>query len=163
MPSFDITSKTDAQTLDNAINVTRKDILGRFDFKNSKSTIDLDKKNVSISITTEDEMRLDSIIDTIRSRMIKQKLDPRSLDLSKEHYSSGMVIKKDIKVREGIDKEYSKKIMKVIKDSKVKVTTQVMDDIIRVSGKKIDDLQMTIAALRTAEEIDIPLQFVNMK
>lgn len=163
MPSFDITSKTDAQTLDNAINVARKDILGRFDFKNSKSTIDLDKKNVSISITTEDEMRLDSIIDTIRSRMIKQKLDPRSLDLSKEHYSSGMVIKKDIKVREGIDKEYSKKIMKVIKDSKVKVTTQVMDDIIRVSGKKIDDLQMTIAALRTAEEIDIPLQFVNMK
>jgi len=163
MPSFDITSKTDAQTLDNAINVARKDILGRFDFKNSKSTIDLDKKNVSLSITTEDEMRLDSIIDTIRSRMIKQKLDPRSLDLSKEHYSSGMFIKKDIKVREGIDKEYSKKIMKVIKDSKVKVTTQVMDDIIRVSGKKIDDLQMTIAALRSAAEIDIPLQFVNMK
>ena len=85
------------------------------------------------------------------------------MDLSKEHYSSGMVIKKDIKVREGIDKEYSKKIMKVIKDSKVKVTTQVMDDIIRVSGKKIDDLQMTIAALRSAEDIDIPLQFVNMK
>jgi uncharacterized protein YajQ (UPF0234 family) len=101
MPSFDITSKTDAQTLDNAINVARKDILGRFDFKNSKSTIDLDKKNVSLSITTEDEMRLDSIIDTIRSRMIKQKLDPRSLDLSKEHYSSGMVIKKILKfVRE---------------------------------------------------------------
>ena len=87
MPSFDITSKTDAQTLDNAINVARKDILGRFDFKNSKSTIDLDKKNVSISITTEDEMRLDSIIDTIRSRMIKQKLDPRSLDLSTRRHS----------------------------------------------------------------------------
>lgn len=163
MPSFDITSKTDAQTLDNSINVARKEILGRFDFKNSNSVIDLDKKNVSITITTEDEMRLDSIIDAIRSRMIKQKLDPRSLDLSKEHYSSGMLIKKDIKVREGIDKEYSKKIMKVIKDSKLKVTAQVMDDIIRVSGKKIDDLQMTIAALRSASEIDIPLQFVNMK
>lgn len=163
MPSFDITSKTDAQTLDNSINVARKEILGRFDFKNSNSVIDLDKKNVSITITTEDEMRLDSIIDAIRSRMIKQKLDPRSLDLSKEHYSSGMLIKKDIKVREGIDKEYSKKIMKVIKDSKLKVTAQIMDDIIRVSGKKIDDLQMTIAALRSASEIDIPLQFVNMK
>lgn len=163
MPSFDITSKTDAQTLDNSINVARKEILGRFDFKNSNSIIDLDKKNVSITITTEDEMRLDSIIDAIRSRMIKQKLDPRSLDLSKEHYSSGMLIKKDIKVREGIDKEYSKKIMKVIKDSKLKVTAQIMDDIIRVSGKKIDDLQMTIAALRSASEIDIPLQFVNMK
>jgi hypothetical protein len=163
MPSFDITSKTDAQTLDNSINVARKEILGRFDFKNSNSVIDLDKKNVSITITTEDEMRLNSIIDAIRSRMIKQKLDPRSLDLSKEHYSSGMLVKKDIKVREGIDKDYSKKIMKIIKDSKLKVTAQVMDDIIRVSGKKIDDLQMTIAALRSAQEIDIPLQFVNMK
>ena len=162
MPSFDITSKTDPQTLDNSINVARKEILGRFDFKNSNSTIELDKKTVSISITTEDEMRLNSIIDAIRSRMIKQKLDPRSLDVSKEHYSSGMFIKKEIKVREGIDKEYSKKIIKIIKDSKLKVTAQVMDDIIRVSGKKIDDLQMTIAALRSSD-IDIPLQFINMK
>lgn len=162
MPSFDIASKTDAQTLDNSINVARKEILGRFDFKNSQSSIELDKKNQLINITTEDEMRLDSIIDAIRSRMIKQKLDPRCLDVSKEHYSSGMFIKKEIKVREGIDKENSKKIMKVIKDSKLKVTAQVMDDIVRVSGKKIDDLQMTIAALRNSD-IEIPLQFINMR
>ena len=162
MPSFDITSKTDLQTLDNSINVARKEILGRFDFKGSNSIIELDKKNVSLTITTEDEMRLDSIIDALRSRMIKQKLDPRCMDVSKEHYSSGMLIKKEIKIREGIDKENSKKLIKIIKDSKLKVTAQVMDDIIRVSGKKIDDLQGVIAALRTSE-LEIPLQFINMK
>jgi len=162
MPSFDIASKTDLQTLDNSINVARKEILGRFDFKGSNSIIDLDKKNVSLTITTEDEMRLDSIIDALRSRMIKQKLDPRCMDVSKEHYSSGMLIKKEIKIREGIDKENSKKIIKVIKDSKLKVTAQVMDDIIRVSAKKIDDLQGVISTLRSSE-LDIPLQFINMK
>ncbi len=162
MPSFDINSKVDLQTLDNAINTARKEILGRFDFKGSQSVIDLDKKNVSLTITTEDEMRLNSIIDAIRSRMIKQKLDPRSLDLEKEHYTSGMVIKKEIKVREGIDKDNSRKIMKIIKDSKLKVTAQLMDDIIRVSAKKIDDLQMVIALMRQSE-VDIPLQFTNMK
>ena len=162
MPSFDIASKTDTQTLDNSINVASKEILGRFDFKGSNSSIDLDKKNVSLTITTEDEMRLNSIIDAIRSRMIKQKLDPRCMDVSKEHYSSGMFIKKEIKIREGIDKENSKKIIKVIKDSKLKVTAQLMDDIIRVSSKKIDDLQGVIAALRNSE-VDIPLQFINMK
>jgi uncharacterized protein YajQ (UPF0234 family) len=162
MPSFDIASKTDLQTLDNSINVARKEILGRFDFKGSNSIIELDKKNVSLTITTEDEMRLDSIIDALRSRMIKQKLDPRCMDVSKEHYSSGMLIKKEIKIREGIDKENSKKLIKTIKDSKLKVTAQVMDDIIRVSGKKIDDLQGVIAVLRRAE-LEIPLQFINMK
>ncbi len=162
MPSFDIASKTDLQTLDNSINVARKEILGRFDFKGSNSIIELDKKNVSLTITTEDEMRLDSIIDALRSRMIKQKLDPRCMDVSKEHYSSGMLIKKEIKIREGIDKENSKKLIKIIKDSKLKVTAQVMDDIIRVSGKKIDDLQGVISALRTSE-LEIPLQFINMK
>jgi hypothetical protein len=162
MPSFDITSKTDLQTLDNSINVARKEILGRFDFKGSNSIIELDKKNVSLTITTEDEMRLDSIIDALRSRMIKQKLDPRCMDVSKEHYSSGMLIKKEIKIREGIDKENSKKLIKIIKDSKLKVTAQIMDDIIRVSGKKIDDLQGVIAVLRRAE-LEIPLQFINMK
>jgi len=162
MPSFDINSKVDLQTLDNAINTARKEILGRFDFKGSQSVIDLDKKNVSLTITTEDDMRLNSIIDAIRSRMIKQKLDPRSLDLEKEHYTSGMVIKKEIKVREGIDKDNSRKIMKVIKDSKLKVTAQLMDDIIRVSAKKIDDLQMVMALLRQSD-VEIPLQYTNMK
>ena len=162
MPSFDIASKLDAQLLDNAINVARKDILNRWDFKDSKSTIDLNKKDLVINLATENDMRLEAIIDAIHSRMIKQGLDPRGLDESKEHYPSGPLIKKDIKVRQGLDKEAAKKIIKDIKESKVKVTAQVMDDIIRVTGKKIDDLQTVIALCRKGN-YDVPLQFINMK
>lgn len=162
MPSFDIASKIDAQLLDNAINVAKKDILNRWDFRDSKSTIELNKKDMVINVSTENDMRLEAILDAIHSRMIKQGLDPRGLDESKEHYPSGPMIKKDIKARQGIEKESSKKIMKDIKDSKLKVTAQIMDDIIRVSAKKIDDLQGVIAICRKGN-YDIPLQFINMK
>ncbi|HQQ93307.1 MAG TPA: YajQ family cyclic di-GMP-binding protein [Bacteroidia bacterium] len=162
MPSFDIASKLDAQLLDNAINVARKDILNRWDFRDSKSSIELNKKELLIAISTENDMRLEAIVDAIHSRMIKQGLDPRGLDESKAPYPSGALIKKDIKVRQGIDKEVSKKIMKDIKDSKLKVTAQIMDDIIRVSSKSINDLQAVIAVCRKGQ-YDIPLQFINMK
>lgn len=162
MPSFDIASKLDAQLMDNAINVARKDILNRWDFKDSKSTIEFNKKDLVVNIATENDMRLEAIVDAIHSRMIKQGLDPRGLDESKEHYPSGPLIKKDIKVRQGIEKEASKKILKDIKDSKLKVTAQVMDDIIRVSSKSINDLQAVIAVCRKGN-YDIPLQFINMK
>ncbi len=162
MPSFDITSKADPQTLDNAINVAKKEILNRFDFRDSKSEIDFNKKDLIINITTEHDMRLTAIIDSIHSRMIKQALDPRCLDESKEHYSSGMFIKKEIRIRQGIEKEASKKILKDIKESKIKVTAQVMDDIIRVSSKNISDLQAVIALCRRGD-YEVPLQFINMK
>lgn len=162
MPSFDISSKVDAQTLDNAVNVAKREILNRWDFKDSKSTVELNKKDLIINITTENEMRLDAILGAIHSRMIKQGLDPRSLDEKKEHYPSGPMIKKDITARQGIDADTSRKIMKDIKDSKIKVTVQKMDEIIRVTSKNIDDLQKVIALCRT-NKYDIPLQFVNMK
>jgi uncharacterized protein YajQ (UPF0234 family) len=162
MPSFDIASKLDAQLLDNAINVAKKDILNRWDFRDTKSTIDLNKKDLIINITTENDMRLEAILDAIHSRMIKQGLDPRGLDESKDYYPSGPMIKKDLKVRQGLDKEVSKKLIKAIKDSKIKVSSQVMDDIIRVSSKNINDLQAVIALCRKGE-YEVPLQFINMK
>ena len=162
MPSFDIASKLDAQLLDNAINVAKKDILNRWDFRDTKSTIELNKKDLIINITTENEMRLEAILDAIHSRMIKQGLDPRGLDESKDYYPSGPMIKKDLKVRQGLDKEVSKKLIKDIKDSKIKVSSQVMDDIIRVSSKNINDLQAVIALCRKGE-YEVPLQFINMK
>jgi len=162
MPSFDIASKADIQLLDNAMNVTRKEIITRFDFKDSKTEIDLDKKNYVINITTEDDMRLNSIIDIMRSRMMKQKLDPRCLDEGKEYYPSGMFIKKELKVKNGLEKETCKKINADIKTSKLKVSSQIMDDIIRISAKKIDDLQAVIALLRS-KDYEQPLQFINMK
>ena len=91
-------------------------------------------------------------------------MDGTALDFSKEAYQSGAMVKKDIKVKAGIDKETSKKIMKLIKDSKLKVSAAMMDETIRVTGKKIDDLQQVIALMRTnAEEVGMPLQYVNMK
>ena len=162
MPSFDIVSKTDVQTLDNAINVARREILNRYDFHGSKSTIDLDKKAFTISILTENDMRLDSIIDIIRARMIKQHLNPICLDEGKEKYASGNMVRKDITVKQGIDKDAARKINKDIKDAKLKVQPQIMDDQIRVTGKKIDDLQMVIS-LVSKGNYGLPLQFVNMK
>lgn len=162
MPSFDVVNKVDAQLLDNAINVARKEIVNRFDFNGSKSEITLDKKAMTVNILTENEMRMESIIDVIRNRMIKQKLDPLCLDFGKEQYASGFMVRKDIKVREGIDKDVARKIIKDIKDSKLKVQAQMMDDQVRVTGKKIDDLQAVIALLRRGE-YDLPLQFTNMK
>ncbi|MBA3663659.1 MAG: YajQ family cyclic di-GMP-binding protein [Bacteroidetes bacterium] len=162
MPSFDIASKLDGQLLDNAINVAKKDILNRWDFRDSKSTIELNKKDLIINISTENDMRLEAILDAIHSRMIKQGLDPRGLDESKAFYPSGPMIKKDITVRQGLEKEASKKILKDIKDSKIKVTTQIMDEIIRVSSKNINDLQAVIALCRRGD-YEVPLQFINMK
>ncbi|MCW3102014.1 MAG: putative nucleotide-binding protein [Bacteroidetes bacterium] len=162
MASFDIVNKVDAQLLDNAINVARKEILNRFDFHGSKSEINYDKKNLSLQILTENEMRLEAITDAIRSRMIKQHLNPLCLDMGKETAASGNMIRKEIKVREGIDKEVAKKIVKDIKDSKLKVQASIMEDQVRVTAKKIDDLQAVISLMRQGS-YDLPLQFVNMK
>ncbi len=162
MASFDIVNKVDAQLLDNSINIARKEIINRFDFNGSKTEITLDKKNMSVHITTENEMRVNSITDVIRQRMIKQGLNPLCLDFEKEHYASGVMVKKDIKVKEGIDKDVARKIVKDIKDSKLKVQAQMMDDQVRVTAKKIDDLQAVISLMRSGS-YDLPLQFVNMK
>lgn len=162
MPSFDVVNKVDAQLLDNAINSAKKEIMNRFDFNGSKSEIDFDKKAMLIHILTEDDMRMKSIIDVIRKRMIKQHLNPLSLDFGKEQYASGFMTKKDMKIKEGVDKEVGRKIIKDIKDSKLKVQAQMMDDQVRVTGKKIDDLQAVIAMLRT-NSYELPFQFVNMK
>jgi uncharacterized protein YajQ (UPF0234 family) len=162
MPSFDIVSKIDGQTLDNAINVAKKEILNRYDFNGSKSTIDLDKKTNEVTIVTEDDMRLKAITDSIISRMVKQNLDPKALDFGKEQYASGNMIRKEITVKEGIDKEAAKKIVKKIKDSNLKVQASIMDDQVRVTAKKIDDLQAVISLCRT-EDFGQPLQYINMR
>lgn len=162
MPSFDIASKVDQQTLDNAVNTAKKEILNRFDFRGSKTEVELDKKNLQLEVITEDDMKLRAIEDILISRAVKQGIDGRSFDFTKEIEKSGMLIKKVIPLKSGLDKEVSKKIVKLIKDSGIKVQAAIMDDQIRVTGKKIDDLQATIARLRT-QDFGQPLQFVNMK
>jgi cyclic-di-GMP-binding protein len=162
MPTFDIVGKIDGQTLDNAVNTAKKEILNRYDFHDSKSAIDLDKKTNTITVVTETDMRLKAIQDAIIGRMVKQNLDPKALDFGKEQYASGNMIRKEIKIREGIDKEAAKKIVKKIKDSGLKVQASVMDDQVRVQGKKIDDLQAVIALCRK-DDFGQPLQYINMR
>ncbi|NEU07138.1 YajQ family cyclic di-GMP-binding protein [Flavihumibacter sp. R14] len=162
MPTFDIVSKVDGQTLDNAINTAKKEILNRYDFNDSKSTIELDKKTNELTIVTENDMRLRAIEDTIISKMVKQHLDPESMDRGKEHSASGNMIRKEIKIKEGLDKETAKKIVKAIKDSGLKVQASIMDDQVRVQSKKIDDLQNVIALCRK-ENFGQPLQYINMR
>lgn len=162
MASFDIVSKVDPQTLENAINTVKKEIQNRYDFRDTKGGVELDKKTNIIQVSSENSMRVGQIEDIIMSKMVKQGLDATALDFSDPEYPSGPMIKKDIKVKAGIDKETSKKIVKLIKDSKAKVQAAIMDDQIRVTGKKIDDLQEVIALLRRAD-LGLPLQYVNMK
>lgn len=162
MPSFDIASKVDLQTLDNTINVVKKEISGRFDFKGSHVEIDLDKKTLVLKLEVESDMKLKQVEDVIISKSLKQGLDAKSFDFSKDHYSSGKFVRKEITVRNGLDKDAAKKIVKLIKDSGLKVQAAIMDDIIRVTGKKIDDLQDVIKLCNGAA-LDMPLQYVNMK
>lgn len=162
MASFDIVSKVDPQTLDNAINTAKKEILTRYDFRDSKSTIDLDKKTSVIHIVTENDMRVKAIEDVILIRMVKQGLDARALDSGESAYASGNMVRKDLRIKAGIDKEIAKKMVKDMKDANLKVQAAIMDDQIRVTGKKIDELQAVIARLRQTD-YGIPLQFTNMK
>ncbi len=162
MASFDIVSKVDPQTLDNAVNTVKKEVTGRFDFKDSHVSIELNKKDFIVNLEAESEMKLTQIIDVLLKRSIKQGLEASIYDLSKEPYQSGKVVKQEVPVRNGLKQEDSKKIVKLIKDSGLKVQAAIMDDIIRVTGKKIDDLQDVIQACRTAK-LEIPLQYVNMK
>ncbi len=162
MPSFDIESSVDLQTLDNAINTVKKEISNRFDFKNSPVSIELNKKDYIITIEVESEMKMKQVIDVIISRSMKQGIDGTAFNFEKDAYPSGKIIKKEVPVTNGLKQEDAKKIVKLIKDSGLKVQAQIMDDIVRVTAKKIDDLQEVIAKLKSSN-VGFPLQFINMK
>lgn len=162
MPSFDIVSKVDAQALDNAVNVTTKEITNRFDFKGSHVVINLDKKEYKINLETDDDMKMRQLIDVLVSRAHKQGIAPEAFDLSKEGAQSGKAWKKEVKVKNGLAQEDAKKIVKLIKDSGMKVQASINDDLVRVTGKKIDDLQAVIQLCKTSN-LNIPLQYENMR
>jgi cyclic-di-GMP-binding protein len=162
MASFDMVSKVDLQTLDNAVNVVHKEISNRFDFKGSHVVIELNKKEFIVNLEADSEMKLQQITDVLISRSMKQGLAAEIYDLSKEPFQSGKVVKKTVPVRNGIKQEDAKKIIKLIKDSGLKVQASIMDDIVRVTGKKIDDLQEVIQASK-GWNLGIALQYVNMK
>src|SRR3982751_1775742 len=162
MPSFDIVSKVDAQALENAVNVTTKEITNRFDFKGSHVVIKLDKKEYKLNIETDDDMKMRQLVDVLISRAHKQGIAPEAFDTSKEGFQSGKTWKKEVSVRNGLKQEDAKKIVKNIKDSGLKVQASINDDLVRVTAKKIDDLQEVIQPSKSWG-LGIPLQYENMK
>ncbi len=162
MPSFDIVSKVDIQKLDNAINTASKEINTRYDFHSSKTEVELDKKLLIIKVMTEDDMRMDAIRGIIISRVMKQGLEASCLDFGKDHVAAGAMIRKEIKIVDGIDKELAKKVVKVIKDSGLKVQASIMDDQVRVTGKNRNDLQSAIIVVRQAG-FEQPFQYNNFR
>ncbi len=162
MPSFDFVSKVDTQALDNAVNVVTKEISNRFDFKGSHLVIELDKKSFILKVETEDDMKMKQLMDVLISRAHKQGIAPEAFDMSKEGSMIGKVWKKEIVVRNGLKQDDARKIVKHIKDSGLKVQASINDDLVRVTGKKIDDLQSVIQAYKSWN-LEIPLQVENMR
>lgn len=162
MPSFDIVSKVDMQTLDNSVNVTKKEIENRFDFKGAHVVLTLDKKDSRLNIETEGDLQMKQVTDVLISRSMKQGIDPQAFDFSKEAYQSGKVLKKEVPVRNGLKQEDAKKVVKLIKDAGLKVQAQIMEDVVRVTGKKIDDLQEVIQLCK-GSSLEFPMQYLNMR
>jgi len=162
MPSFDIVSRVDLQEVDNAVNITTKTILTRYDFRGSKTEVSLDKKEKKIQVTTEDDMKMRAIHDTLIENLVKRKVDRRCLDAKTVEAAAQGMIRREFAIKDGVDSDNARSIVKLIKDKKLKVQAAIQDGQVRVTGKKIDDLQEVIQMLRGAQ-IEIPLQFVNMQ
>lgn len=158
--SFDIVSKVDMQELSNAITQAEREIETRFDFKGSKSSIALEKDELVVG--SDDEYKLKSVIDILQSKMIKRGVPIKNMDFGKIEGASGGTVKQRIKLRQGIEQDVSKKINTLIRDSKIKVKSQIQGDQIRVTGKSRDDLQAVIALLRGAD-LPVELQFTNYR
>jgi len=160
--SFDIVSEVNLQEVDNALNQARKEISQRYDFKDSKSSIDFNAKEKEIVVISDDEFKLRSVIDILQSKLIKRSVPVKALEYKKIEPAANSTVRQAISLRIGIDKENAKALVKMIKDSKIKVQAQIMDDQVRVTGKSKDDLQEVMKMVR---ECDLPLatQFVNYR
>ncbi len=160
-PSFDVVSEVDMQEVNNAINQTVKEITQRFDFKGTKSVVEVENGN-SIKIVTEDDTRMRNIVDILQSKFIKRGVSIKNLEYGKVESAAGGMVRQSIRIKQGIEADVAKKITKDIKESKLKVQTQLQDDQVRVSGKKIDDLQAVIALLK-GKDYGVELQFSNFR
>ncbi len=160
MPSFDIVSKVDMQEVDNAVNQTIKEIAQRYDFKGSKSEVTMEKD--SIKVLADDDFRLKAIIDILQSKFLKRGISVKALKYGKAETASGSMVRQIITVQQGISKEQGKEINSLIKESKLKVQSQIQEDQVRVTGKNIDDLQEIIQHLK-GKDLEVELQFVNFR
>lgn len=158
--SFDVVSSVDMMEMENAINQAEKEIKGRYDFKGSMAEIKLEDD--SLKLNAEDEYKLGAMLDILRGKMVKRNVSLKSLKPGKIEKAFQGTLKQEVAIQNGISKEKAKEITSAIKESKIKVQTQISEDKIRVSGAKKDDLQAVIQLLRS-KDFDIDLQFVNMR
>ena len=162
MPSFDIVSSLDMQEIDNAVNMVKRDINNRYDFKGSTSSITLNKNDNYIIIEGDTDYQMDTIVDMLQNRAISRKVSVKAFKYNDIENASGMKFRQRVELQSGISKENAKRINVLIKDMKLKVNPQIQGEQIRVTAKKIDDLQAVITHLK-GKNLDIPLQFINMK
>lgn len=158
--SFDVVSEVDMQEVNNAVNQAIKEITQRYDFKGSKSAITIEGE--SVKLLTEDDMRLKAMIDVLQTKFVRRGVAVGNMEYGKVENAANSMIRQTIKIRQGIEADVSKKITKDIKEHKFKVQTQLQDDQIRVTGKKLDDLQEVMALLRS-KDYGVELQFTNFR
>jgi len=160
MPSFDVVSRVDLQEIDNALNQTRKEVAQRYDLKDSKTEIGWDQKE--IVVTSADDFKVKAVVDVLQSKLVRRNVPIKNLDYGKIEPAAGGRARQAITVQQGIDTDKGREIAKKVKASGIKVQAQIVQDEVRVSGKKRDDLQTMIQALR-AEDFGVALQFVNFR
>jgi uncharacterized protein YajQ (UPF0234 family) len=160
MPSFDVISEVDKHELTNAVDQAKREMGNRWDFKKVDSSIELSEFVVTLS--AEQDFQLDQLKDILIMAMVNRKIDTRTLE-DKEDSKLGKQVKRALTVKQGIDSVTAKKMVKLIKDAKLKVQAAIMGEKLRITGKKRDDLQQTMALLRGSDDIDIPLQFENFR
>ena len=160
MPSFDVVSKVDLMELDNALNTAQKELAQRYDFRGTNTTIERGPEG--ITIRTSDEQRAAATLVILRERMAKRNVSQRCLDAGDVEAAGGRTVRQLVKIKQGIEIETAKKIVKSIKDSKMKVQAQIQGDELRVTGKNRDDLQTAIAHLRKSD-FGLDLQFINFR
>ncbi len=158
--SFDVVSRVDGQELDNALNQTRREIENRFDFKNSKTSIEFDGKK--ITLISDDELKMRNVVDMLQSKAVRRGIEVKAFDFGTVEPAAGSTVRQVVTLRSGIPKEQSKAILARIKSLGLKVNAQFQDEQVRVTGKSKDDLQKVITSLR-AMDFELPLQFVNFR
>ena len=162
MPSFDIVNEIDIQEVDNAVNNTQREVATQYDFRGSNSEVTCDRKEKNLSLVTAHEMKIEALKEMLIGHIIKRGIDPKCLEFGDAEGNSKGQSRCKVIIHEGISREIAQKIVKLIKGRKVKVQPAIQDDQVRVTGKKIDDLQEIISFVK-GEKIEIPLQFTNMK
>jgi len=158
MPSFDVVSELDKHEVTNAVDNAIKELDRRYDLK-GKGTFEF--KELTVTLTAEADFQLEAMIEILKLALVKRRIDAKCLEI-KDAYASGKLMKQEVILREGIDKELAKKIVAHIKEAKLKVQAAIQGEQVRVTGKKRDDLQEAIAALR-AYDSGMPLQFNNFR